>query len=165
MTGISSPSLVLEQFYAFLEAAALGGALAACYDLYRAVRMQGLRRPPPAVLFITDCLFWVVAALACIGTFIFRRWGEVHFYTYLGLAGGSAVYFYRLSRFLLPLWSGFFAAVFRFFHLTFRFFARVFTLVAAPFRWSARQTVRVAQKSSILFNCCSSRIFGLFRRK
>lgn len=161
MTTIDSTSLVLEQLYTFLEALALGIVLAVIYDLYRAARRQGFRRPPAAALFIVDCLFWILAALACLATLIARRWGEVHFYTYLGLAAGAGGYFYLLSRFFFPAWNKAFAYLFGLFRTAYRCTTRFFTAVTAPFRW----TVRAARKSSNYFARCRSRIFDLARRK
>ncbi len=160
MPAIDSPSLVLEQLYTFLEALALGAALAAIYDLYRAARRQGCRRPPAAALFIVDCLFWIFAALACLVTFIVRRWGEIHLYTYLGLAAGSGGYFYFLSRFFFPVWNRAFACLYRLARKTYRCIIQIFVAVTAPFRW----TVEVVQKSRDFFIRCRSRIIDLSRR-
>jgi spore cortex biosynthesis protein YabQ len=156
----SSSSMVLEQLYAFLEALTLGAALAACYDIYRAVRRQGFRRPPAAALFVVDLLFWLLASLACLAAFIVRRWGEVHFYTYLGLGGGSVCYFYLLSRFLLPAWNKLFAIVFRLCRKIFRLLEHLLSAAGAPFR----QAARAVRKNRNFFSRCGGRIFRIIRR-
>ncbi|HPU00737.1 MAG: hypothetical protein GX890_03315 [Firmicutes bacterium] len=102
----------LQQLIAFLEAAALGAIYAAVYDVYRSLRLQF--RHLPAVLSVTaDCLFWAAAAAATILFLFYRRQGEIHAYTYGGLAGGFILYFYFLSGYLLPYWRRGFAFLLR----------------------------------------------------
>jgi len=98
---IFSPAL--EQLIAFLEALALGALFAFTFDLYRALRLL-FRRLPPALSAAADCLFWLAAAVAAVSFLIYRRWGEIHLYIYIGLAGGFLLYIRFLSGYLLPLW-------------------------------------------------------------
>lgn len=112
MPALSASSPVIQQLIAFLEALALGGLLAAAYDLYRAVRMQ-FRRLPAAFSVIADCFFWIAAAIVTIIFMVHRRWGEIHAYTYGGLIGGFIVYFYFISNLLLPLWLKGFGFLFK----------------------------------------------------
>lgn len=102
MAGLSVSSPAIQQLIAFAEAVCLGMFFALCHDLYRALRMQ-FRRPSPALSVILDCLFWIAAAVAAILFLVHRRWGEVHIYVYVGLAGGFALYLHYLSGYLLPL--------------------------------------------------------------
>lgn len=104
MTGLSVSSPVVQQLAAFLEAAALGALFAFFYDLYRAVRMQ-FRRLPSVLSVAADCFFWIAAAAAAILFLVYRRWGEIHIYIYIGLAGGFMIYLHYLSKYLLPLWQ------------------------------------------------------------
>lgn len=112
MTAPSVSSPAIQQLIAFLEAAAMGVIYAAVYDIYRAARLQ-FRRLPAALSVIADCLFWVAAAAATILLLFYRRRGEIHVYTYGGLAGGFIVYFYFLSGYLLPFWLKVFGFLFR----------------------------------------------------
>lgn len=112
MTVLSASSPALQQLIAFSEALALGVIYAAVYDLYRSVRMQ-FGRLPAALTFIADCFFWVAAAVVTVIFMISRRWGEIHTYTYGGLACGFIVYFYFFSSFMLPLWQKVFGYILR----------------------------------------------------
>lgn len=163
MTEPSTPSIALAQFLAFLEAVALGGALAACYDIYRALHPRRPRRRLSVVLLIiADCLFWVLAAFACLAVMIRFRWGEVYFYTYLGLAGGGAGYFYLLSRFLLPFWNKLFALAGRVWRTCSRFWTGFGAACSAPFRTESEQKAGAAGKTA---NSFAGRILGRFRRR
>lgn len=104
MTGpmISSPAL--EQLLAFLEALALGALLAFAFDLYRVLRLR-FRRLPPALSAIADCLFFLAAAVAAVLFLVYRRWGEIHLYIYVGLAVGFMLYLRYPGNYLLPLFQ------------------------------------------------------------
>lgn len=112
MTGLSASSPAIQQLVAFLEAVALGVLFAASYDLYRAMRMQ-FRRFPPVLSVATDCFFWIAAAAAAILFLVYRRWGEIYIYIYIGLAGGFMIYLHYFSKYLLPLWQKTFARLCR----------------------------------------------------
>ena len=103
MEVLSTSSLALQQLIAIMEAVALGLIYAAVFDLYRSVRMQ-FRRMHVVLSVIADCSFWLAAAIATVIFLVYRRWGEVYVYTYVGLAGGFMIYFYFFSNFLLPVW-------------------------------------------------------------
>lgn len=104
MTGLSASSTAVQQMVAFLEAVALGALFAAFYDLYRVVRIQ-FRRLPPVLSVAADCFFWIAAAAAAILFLVYRRWGEIYVYIYVGLAGGFIIYLHNFSRYLLPFWQ------------------------------------------------------------
>jgi spore cortex biosynthesis protein YabQ len=161
----TSTSLVLEQFYAFLESLVLGIVLGACFDLYRALRLQGRKRVVTTASIITDCLFWIGAAAACIAVIIARRWGEMYFYNYLALAGGFSGYIYFFSRFLLPLWIRLFALIIYGIISLFRFLTKVGTAMAAPFCWFGRLAGSAAGRIRKLFSESYCRIPGCFRRR
>lgn len=150
-------SLVLEQLYAFLEPLALGAALGACFDLYRALRLARKCRLASASSVLADCLFWVGAAVVSISVIVVRRWGELYFYTYLALGMGFSGYIYFLSRFMLPIWVRFFGVIISCLVTVIRFLMKVYNLIASPFRWAVR-----TQK---YFIGLPGRIFHIFRRK
>lgn len=97
-----------------MEAAVLGLLFAFSYDFYRAVRLR-LRRLPPLLSAAADCFFWLAAAVTAVLFFVYRRWGEIYIYIYVGLAAGFILYLRYLSRFILPLWQRGFAFLARFF--------------------------------------------------
>lgn len=160
-----SSSLVLEQFNAFLESLVLGISLGACFDLYRAIRLQGRRRTLTAVSVITDCLFWIAAAAASIAVIIVRRWGDMYVYNYLSITGGFIGYIYFLSRFLLPLWTRLFGFILDFLISLVRILFKVVNMITAPLRWFGRQVDRAAGSSRKIFSDLLSRIPGCFRRR
>lgn len=96
-------SMVLAQVEIFLEVFLLGFVLSFVYDIYRAFRLQW-RRVRGEWLFFGDIVFWILSTLACLWFLFTFRWGEVHLYTYAGLAAGSGFYFAVLSRLLLGFW-------------------------------------------------------------
>ena len=96
-------SVLLAQLYTFAEAVLAGFILSACYDVYRAFRMQW-GRTASFILVAADLTFCLLAAGACLLFFIYLRWAEIYFYSYLGLAGGLALYSLLLSRYLLFFW-------------------------------------------------------------
>lgn len=102
MSSLAVSSPAFQQAVAFLEAAVLGLFFALFFDLYRAVRLQ-FRRFPPFLSAAADCFFWLAAAAAAVLFFVYRRWGEIHIYIYIGLAGGFICYLRYLSRYILPL--------------------------------------------------------------
>lgn len=161
----TSSSLVLEQFYAFLESLVLGISLGACFDLYRALQLQGRRRSVTAVSVITDCLFWILAAVACIAVIIARRWGEMYLYNYLSLTGGFIGYIYFFSRFLLPLWIRLFGLILNCLISLVRFLVKVGSVFTAPFRWFGCRARRAAGRSRKIFSVLFSRIPDCFRRR
>jgi len=155
----------MDQLFAFTEAVVLGAALAICFDVYRAVRFQIRRHLLKLLLIAADCLYWIAAALACIIIIISRRWGEIYFYSYLGLAGGFSLYLVMLSRFLLPFWNAFFVRLFCFFSQLFTFGGKVYRVLCVPFCWTTRQTAKVAGQSRLQLNHLASRILSKTRRK
>jgi spore cortex biosynthesis protein YabQ len=161
----TTSSLVLEQLYSFLESLVLGVALGASFDLYRAIRLQGRRRSVTALSVLTDCLFWIVAAAACIAVIIARRWGEMYVYNYLSIAGGFIGYIYFISRFLLPLWIRLFGFILNFLISLVRFLLKVVSVFTSPFRWFGRRAGRAAGRSRKIFSELFSRIPGCFRRR
>ncbi len=153
----TSSSLVLEQFYAFLESLVVGITLGACFDLYRALRLQGKRRIT-VLSVITDCLFWIGAAAACIAVIIVRRWGEVYLYNYLAIAGGFAGYINFFSRFLLPLWFRLFGLILHCIISLYCFLVKVVLILVTPFLW-------VIGRAGKIFSKLYSRISGYNRRR
>ena len=152
-------SLGLSQLLSFLKAAGLGALLAFYFDLYRALSSQIKRYLPRLVLFAADCLFWVIAALSCIAFVIFMMWGEIYFYSYLGLAGGFGLYLLTISRILLPFWQQVFAAVLRGLAWLIDAIGSAARAMATPVCWLARQLAAAAGGIGLAFKHLTSRIF------
>lgn len=159
-------SLGVSQFVSFLKAAGLGALLAFYFDLYRAFSSQIKRHLPGLILFAADCLFWVIAALSCIAFVIFLMWGEIYFYSYLGLAAGFGLYLLTISRILLPFWHQVFAAVLRGLTRLVDATGRMARALVAPICWMERQLAVVAGRIAPAFKDLTSRIFhGAWRSK
>jgi spore cortex biosynthesis protein YabQ len=155
----------LAQLFSFLEATGLGALLAFCFDLYRALCSQTKRYLPKIILFAADCLFWVVAALSCIAVIIFLMWGEIYYYSYLGLAAGFGLYLLSISRFLLPFWNRVFAAVLRCLARLMTAIGRIIRMLMAPVYRVARLSGVAAGGFGPAIKRLAGRIFGRPWRK
>ncbi len=93
---------VLTQLHLLLLSALLGAALAAVYDMLRAVRRGVSLR---ALTHLLDGIYVVLAALALAAFGMRPGGGEVRLYTLLYAALGAALYLLLLSPLLRPLWA------------------------------------------------------------
>lgn len=163
MSLFSNPSLVLDQMSAFLEAFLQGGILAACFDFYKALRLQLFKRKKPALSVITDLLFWLFVTITFIITLILRRWGEIYLYTYAGLILGCTLYFYLLSNAFFPLFRKVLSFVSGVVERIFRLVSGVVVMASGPLsRLKKRINKRENQRSS--HKRFWSRILEPFRR-
>lgn len=115
MIAPAASSPAFQQLVSFLEAVSLGLLFAFLYDFYRALRSQ-LLPLTPLISVSADFFVWLIAAVAAVIFFVYRRWGELFIYIYIGLAVGFVLYFCYLSRYVLPLWGkgfGFIARLYR----------------------------------------------------
>ncbi len=135
--------MVLEQARLFGESILLGFFISACYDIYRAIRIQ---KPfSYTALILGDCLFWLGLTAGCFAFFVLRSWAEIHLYTYLGLAAGAGFYFFCSSRYLLSFWNRVFGCLFGLLSPVVFYFSRLLILIFKPFYLAWRTFFRKNQ--------------------
>lgn len=88
------------QLAQFLRSILLGGTLALCYDLVRALRSLG----GAVWASILDVLVSFGAA-ASVFLFVMAEDGELRLFILLGVVGGAVLFFSLLSGALRPVWA------------------------------------------------------------
>jgi len=83
----------------FLTAVILGIFVGTVIDFYRSLR--NYYSPTIKTTFVLDVFLWCVLTAIIIAVIMFMLWGEVYFFTYLGLAAGYFLYLYTLSAYSL----------------------------------------------------------------
>ena len=106
MGSLEQTSPALFQFVLLVEAIVVGFGLGFLWDFYRVLRLN--IRPSLKITFFTDLLFWVLLTLVVLFLLIIYWRGEIHIYTYVGLALGYFLYLVLLSSFIQSFWQGIF---------------------------------------------------------
>lgn len=98
MTGMGVA--LTEQAVMFFRSVMLGGVLALCYDLFRALRGLG------GVLWggVLDGAYCLLSA-AALFLFVMAGDGELRLFFLAGALGGAVLFFCLLSQILRPLWD------------------------------------------------------------
>ena len=108
-------------------AAALGMGLGVHYDILRVIR-----RRLPRSTHLLDFWFWLTAALACLLFTLYVGRGQFRLFFFVGLLGGSSLWFLTLSR------------IFR------RIVRQIFHILGFPFRCLRKLCKKIAEFAKIL---------------
>ncbi len=106
-----SYSPALYQFEIFGAAILMGVTLGILIDFYRMFRKYfspGLKTTP-----YVDFIFWCIVSTGFIAFIIIKLWGEVYFFSYLGLVSGYLIYLYFFSRHVAMFWDRALKAVYK----------------------------------------------------
>lgn len=88
-----------DQAIAFLWAVVLGGGLGGVYDIFRVVRiLRGRERP--ALVFLEDLLFALIAAIATASCFTWTNFGQVRLFLLAGEGLGFMLWHCTLGVFI-----------------------------------------------------------------
>ncbi len=104
-------SPALYQFEIFMVALLIGKAIGISIDFYRVLRnyyAPGLR-----VTFFVDFIFWCILTAVIMAVIMFKLWGQMYFFSYLGLASGYLIYTYLFSRHVILFWLRLSRLIFR----------------------------------------------------
>jgi len=88
------------QAITFLLTVLAGFAFGLVYDGFRIFRK--MLHHNSIITAIEDVLFWVLSALLLFTLLVHINFGQVRFFTFLGVALGIILYLYTLSRLVLP---------------------------------------------------------------
>jgi spore cortex biosynthesis protein YabQ len=87
---------VKTQIYYFLSTIIAGFGVGIMYDVYRIIR--GFNSPKKFMTAVSDLLFWVLAAIITFTFFLYTNYGDLGYYTFLGLSIGLFIYFKLISK-------------------------------------------------------------------
>ncbi len=87
------------QAVTFIMTIIMGGLLGVIFDFYRVLR--GVFKPRTVTTYLFDLLYWLLAIILAFGGLLMTNWGELRFYVFLGLLGGTVLYYKLLSRFII----------------------------------------------------------------
>ncbi|MCL2236038.1 MAG: spore cortex biosynthesis protein YabQ [Defluviitaleaceae bacterium] len=88
------------QALTFLITVLAGFAFGLVYDGFRIFRK--MLRHSPLLTAVEDVLFWVLSALLLFALLMHVNFGQVRFFTFLGVALGIILYLCTLSRVIMP---------------------------------------------------------------
>lgn len=136
-----------QQIATFAIMLATGASIGLFFDFYRVI--YKLLRPRPAIIYVTDLLFWLCATAFTFAALIMSNWGELRAYVFFGLFGGAILYFKLVSGLariiLLRLFRGIHFIVLWFNHLlwiaVFRPIAFIIRFVLRPFVFTQKRAV------------------------
>ncbi len=100
-----------DQLLTFLYSLILGGIFCVFYDAFRALRKCGLNSY--IAVFISDILFWIIAAFVTFIFLIARTNGEVRGYVLVAQLLGFVAFRFTISRFSFPLFKVIFGFILR----------------------------------------------------
>ncbi len=89
----TSISLHLEMAFWFVI---LGVAMGICFDIYRVLR--GLIKPNRFMTVIGDLMFWIFITVMVFAGLVFKNWGNIRGYTFMGIFCGFLLYKKTVSR-------------------------------------------------------------------
>lgn len=89
----TSISLHFEMAFWFML---LGAAMGICFDIYRVLR--GLTNPNRFMTVIGDLMFWMFITVMVFAGLVFKNWGNIRGYTFLGILCGFLLYKKTVSR-------------------------------------------------------------------
>jgi len=101
--SLEQTSPAFFQFVLLVEAIAVGFGLGFLWDFYRVLRLN--IKLSLKITFFTDLLFWLLLTLLVLFLLIIYWRGEIHIYTYVGLASGYFLYLVLLSSFIQSFWQ------------------------------------------------------------
>jgi spore cortex biosynthesis protein YabQ len=87
---------VETQLFYFLSTLIAGFGVGIMYDVYRVIR--GFNSPKRIVTAISDLLFWILTAIITFVFFLYTNYGDLGYYTFLGLSIGIFIYLRLLSK-------------------------------------------------------------------
>lgn len=133
-----------QQIFTFAVTLATGAIIGLVFDFYRVI--YNIMRPRPAVTYITDLLFWIVATTITLIALLMSNWGELRAYVFIGLFGGAVLYFQLLSKLTQIVLLQVFGAI----HFAITWVKRLFRLVIfKPLAWALGillQPFRIAKR-------------------
>jgi len=89
----TSISLHFEMAFWFVL---LGVVMGICFDIYRVLR--GLIKPNRFMTVIGDLMFWIFITMMVFVGLVFKNWGNIRGYTFLGILCGFLLYKKTVSR-------------------------------------------------------------------
>ena len=87
------------QAWLFLSTVIVGAAIGLFYDAFRIFRKTA--RHSGLAVQLEDLFFWVAATGLTFYYMLHRNYGEIRFFTLIGMAIGLVLYFATISRFVL----------------------------------------------------------------
>ena len=96
---------VSEQLTLFALMVTMGIILGIIFDFYRAIR--GIAEPGKFFTIVGDIIFWVIATVIVFSALMWKTWGEMRAYVFIGLIIGFIVHWYYISPLVLKLFKSF----------------------------------------------------------
>ena len=118
------------QAWLFLATAAAGFVIGFVYDIFRIIRKTVPHRP--FAVQIEDTVYWVSVSLLMFYFMLHRNYGEIRFFSIVGVALGMTIYFTSLSVVVLKVSVA-----------VITFFQRVFFTAARIILWPIRMTIKI----------------------
>ena len=89
------------QAWLFLSTLLVGAAIGLFYDVFRILRRTA--RHSVAMVQLEDFIFWVVATGLTFYYMLHRNYGEIRWFSLVGVAVGISLYFATVSRWVVAL--------------------------------------------------------------
>ena len=90
-----------QQAWLFLSTVVIGAGLGLFYDVFRVLRKTAPHRG--FAVQLEDLLFWLAVTALVFYFMLHRNYGEIRFFSLLGVAIGGALYFATISRLVLKV--------------------------------------------------------------
>ena len=89
------------QAWLFLSTVLLGAGVGLCYDVFRILRKTAPFLARKSFVQLQDLIFWVVVTIGFFYFMLLRNFGEIRFFSIIGVAIGCILYFATVSRFVI----------------------------------------------------------------
>lgn len=103
-------SPAVYQSLLLVKAMAVGLGIGIWLDFYRAARsiIKSSRR----VTVMTDLIFWIAISVVSLAVLLVISWGEIYFYSYIGIIIGFLINYFLFSRFIFRFWAAILGYIF-----------------------------------------------------